>query len=138
VARKKPAPEPSLVVHPIKLEDSRELLTVEPNDGIWDRSIRESMRPDVEGTIVRLRPSASRSDGEVEEVRAWFEKGGAARVSVLPRPRAEVIPAAVAEHRPDRAVGAREAVTSLVEESNSKNKALLRELCEQVMAKCGL
>ncbi len=52
--------------------------------------------------------------------------------------RAELVPDAVASAARGKAYGAREAVLSLVSESNAKDGAALLALCEQVMGKVGL
>ncbi len=140
MARTKPKKAPTdqdRSVRAVKLDGTRELSTIEPDALIWSPESNYKWRPG-EGAIVRLRPPIGASDGDVERVREYFQKAGAARVTVLPRPRAEVVPASAAEKRPERAIGARQAVLELVDEANSKDRALLKELCEKVMAECGL
>lgn len=157
MARKKPTQEPSTApresVRHVPLEGHRRLYTVAPDDACW-RSER-STRPDVTGAIVRMRPPADATDDAIAKLRKEFEQQGAARVFVLPRPRAELLPGKnqvcpgcrdgvgclfpiKCELPKAKAVGAREAVASLVEESNSKDKDALRTLCEKVMSKVGL
>lgn len=92
-------------------------------------------RKDLAGSIVRIRPGVDVSDGMIEEIRARVRD--AIAVIVLPRPRAAVVPAQVAAATRS-AMGAREAVLSLVQESNSRDRELLKAFCEKVMAEVGL
>lgn len=89
------------------------------------------------GAIVRIRPEQDWPEGEEEQLRAAFEKAGAARVFVIPRPRADVVPAREA---PAKAwiEGPRAAVLALVSESNATDREGLRALCEKVMEEEGL
>lgn len=118
--------------------DTRRLLTIDTEHPDWSQLDRRKAVSNVEGAIVRLRPPHTVSDADVERVRVFYEKVGAARVTVLPRPRVDVVPNDVAEKRPEKAIGAREAVLTLIRETNSKDRDLLRELCERVMAECGV
>lgn len=128
--------EPRESVRHVPIEESRALLTVPIDSPIWGGSPPHSRAmKKIEGAIVRLRPPEGATDDTLEEVRGFFLKYGAAKVVVLPRPRAELLPAKAAKVK---AEGAREAVTALVEESNSKDKAALEKLCETVMGKVGL
>ncbi len=152
MARKKPEKTPASVrtiplplpptdqdrsVRRVTLDGSRRLLTIEAEDKLWDAK-RRSAVAGIDGAIVRLRPPAAATDEQVEVLRAFFEKAGAERVTVLPRPRADVVPADAHEKSRTSAVGARRAVESLVEESNSRDKSALGKLCERVMAEVGL
>lgn len=154
MARKKPLVDPEVArvnamasiqeatdqdrsVIPVKLDGSRELATIPPESLIWAPENNFKWKPGA-GAIVRLRPPADASDADVERASEYFRKAGAERVTVLPRPRAEVIPAEAHERSPEKALGARDAVLSLVAESNSKDKEALAKLCERVMAEVGL
>lgn len=124
----------------VRKVDTRRLYTVEPDRSEWlhtERVLGVGPKEFFEGAIVRLRPPATATDVDVDRVRTFYEKAGAAKVSVLPRPKADVIPQDV-QQAPAKAVGAREAVLSLVEESNTKDRDGLRAFCERVMAECGL
>lgn len=121
----------------VTVSGARGLHTVEPDHYSWKDGPDLRADPIEPGAIVRLRPPATATDAEVERSRKAFEEAGAARVTVLPRPRAELLPEKAAG-APQKAVGAREAVLSLVEESSSKDKGALRALCEKVMAEVGL
>lgn len=124
-------------INAIEIPGSRNLITVTPDWPIWRPNVKVSnFAMDAEGAIVRLRPPIEATDADVERVRAIFYERKAARVTVLPRPKAEVVPAAAASRV--RACGAREAVLSLVGDSNSGDKDALRKLCEAVMAERGL
>ncbi len=127
----------SAKINGVPLAGSRELVTVGPEDGIW-KGERETKQGTVEGAIVRLRPPAAATDEEVERVRAEFAGKKAERVVVMPRPRAELVPASVAEAAKGKAYGAREAVLTLVSESNAKDRDALAKLCEQIMSEVGL
>jgi hypothetical protein len=117
--------------------DSRNLITVLPDWPIWKGTVSKKAL-DATGAIVRIRPPPEATDEDVERVRALMLMKGAERVGVLPRPRAELVPAAVAEAARGKAYGARQAVLSLVEESNSKAREALSALCEKIMAEVGL
>lgn len=121
-------------VRHVKLEGSRELYTVPVDSPVWGGSPPTRMSR-FKGAIVRLRPPEKATDDTVEEIRGFFLKYGAAKVVVLPRPRAELLPSKVEKAK---AVGAREAVTALIEESNSRDRESLRCLCEKVMGLVGL
>lgn len=126
-------------VKPVLLDASRELHTIDSNHPYWSKPPTPRAKdPSVVGAIVRLRPPASATDEQVEAMRKLFAKAGAERVTVLPRPRAEVVPANAHDRACEKAIGARQAVLSLVEESNSKDKKALGGLCERVMAEVGL
>lgn len=126
--------EPRGSVRHVPLESARELLTVPVDSPLWSKGIFNSRVP-IGGSIVRLRPPETATDDEVEDARKFFLNAGAAKVVVLPRPRAELLP----EKAPKaKAVGARDAVVALVEESNSKDKDALRKLCDRVMGEVGL
>jgi hypothetical protein len=141
VARKKPEKKeknPAVQDGTVrKVGDARALLTVEQESALWDPDRRCAVSVP-RGAIVRLRPPATATDDDVARVRDCYEKLGAERVSVLPRPKAEVVPARVAREAPARAESARAAVLALVEEANTKDRATLRSLCEMVMAEVGL
>lgn len=122
----------------VPLEGARCLVTIEADGSEWEEEPDFRLDPLPPGAIVRLRPPATATDGAIDRLRALFEQAGAARVTVLPRPRADVLPEAVASSVPEKAVGAREAVLGLVEESNAKDKAVLRDLAERVMAEVGI
>lgn len=121
-------------VRRVSVEGARELLTVPPDAPIWGGS-PPSYRTKVAGAIVRLRPPEKATDDDVEEIRKFFLGKGAAKVTVLPRPRAELLPSKVEKAK---AVGAREAVTALVAESNSRDRESLHRLCEKIMGEVGL
>lgn len=121
-------------VRRVSVEGARELLTIPPDAPIWGGS-PPSYRTKVDGAIVRLRPPEKATDDDVEEIRKFFLGKGAAKVIVLPRPRAELLPSKVEKAK---AVGAREAVTALVEESNSRDRESLHRLCEKIMGEVGL
>lgn len=119
--------------------DTRRLLTIDVDHPIWDKGeklIGVGGEP-VKEAIVRLRAPVKATDIDVERVRRAYEEAGAAKVTVLPRLRTEVLPQDV-QQSPAKAIGAREAVLCLVEESNTKDRDALRALCERVMGECGL
>lgn len=126
--------EPRESVRHVSLEGARELYTVATDSPLWGGSPPRKLSR-FKGAIVRLRPPETASDDTVEEIRQFFLKHEAAKVIVLPRPRAELLPEKVTKAK---AVGAREAVTALIEESNSKDRGALRTLCEKVMGEVGL
>lgn len=146
MARKKPtafAPTDSTEsgVVPVKFEDPRILLTIDADDPIWKAAISDDTIlkiPKVSGGIVRIRAPESATGEEVEGLRVLVEMRGAERVFVLPRRRADVIPANVTEANQAQVWTARAAVTALVQESNSKDKGALAKLCEQIMGEVGL
>lgn len=123
-------------VRHVPLESARELYTVPVDSPIWGGSPPTRLSR-FEGAIVRLRPPEQATDDAIEEIRGFFLKHGAVKVVVMPRPRAELLPSK-APRAQAKAVGAREAVVGLVEESNSKDKGALRKLCEHVMGEVGL
>jgi hypothetical protein len=118
-------------------ETARELATIPPEALLWAEKSNYKWKP-VEGSIVRLRPPADATDEAAERVRSYFVNAKAARVIVLPRPRAELVPDAVVQAARGKAFGARDAVASLVAESNSKDGEALSKLCEKVMSEVGL
>jgi hypothetical protein len=122
-------------VRVLRLEGARPLYTVGPASPIW---VGKEPEGNFDAAIVRLQPPVDATDERVELTRAFFLRQKAVKVIVLPRPRAEVIPAAAQKGDKAKAFGAREAVLSLVEESNSKDKDNLRTLCEKVMGVVGL
>lgn len=128
-----------LSVQHVPIEGSRYLITIPADSHGWSaEELGEHFRRlNIEGAIIRLRPPEKASDDDVERVRKFFEGAKAERVIVLPRPRSELLPS-LAASKVQKAVTARSAVTSLVDESNSKNKEALRKLCEHVMSKVGL
>lgn len=138
--RKKPEAEtaPREAVRHVPVEGSRRLVTVAIDDSCW-RSDAQTI-PFVEGAIVRMRPPIDATDERIEELRKDFIRHGAVRVFALPRPRAEVLPGGKEDVvlPKAKAMSARAAVMSLVDESNSKDKESLRALCEKVMSKVGL
>jgi len=125
MARKKPEP-----VRAVAIEKARRLVTVGPDP--WPTAVSG-----VVAAIVRIQPPLSASDDEVLRLCEEARANGAARVFALPRPKPEIVPQKVQEAAP-RAIGARAAVLELVEESASKDKPALRELCERIMARNGL
>lgn len=133
MARRKPK---DAVVR-MELDSPRELLTIDADSPAWLDPTAVSPKG-CRGAIVRLRPPAGAADSAVALVRAIFENAGAARVTTLPRPRAEVVPARAKDRGAAKAVGAREAILQLVDESSSKDKAALRGFCEALMAEAGL
>ncbi len=139
MARKKNAntvPTGTAKVDARSFGDSRLLVTVDSDHPDWGRLDRLAGVGNVEGAIVRLRPPFGVSDDDVARMRGHYENAGAARVTVLPRPRAELLPEKTIE--PKKVTGARDAVLALVEESNSKDRDALRQACEGIMAKAGL
>jgi hypothetical protein len=91
-----------------------------------------------QGAIVRLQPPIDATDEDIARVtRAWAQRG-VARVIVLPRPKAALVPEKAAREAPAQAYGAREAVLSLVAESNSRDRDALQRLCEKIMGEAGL
>ncbi len=129
MARKKPEPES---VVPVPVQDARDLLTFEPGDSAW--SGKKPKRKHYQGAVVRLKPPAGATDEQVEELRSYCETRGAAKIVVLPRPRANPLPAARFET--SKSVGARAAVEQLVAES--KTGEALAAFCESVMGEAGL
>lgn len=125
-------------VRRVELKEPRALVTVDVDHPVWKDGSAARPDPATSGAIVRLRPPHTASDADVERVRAHYQNGGAVRVTVLPRLRSEVIPADVSNRRPEKAIGARQAVLEIVEETNSKDRELLLALCEKIMAENGL
>lgn len=123
-------------VRHVDVKDSRQLITVPVDSPIWGGSPPHTRAmKQIAGAIVRLRPPEKATDDDVEGIRGFFLKYGASKVVVLPRPRSELLPSKAEKAT---AVGAREAVTTLIAESNSKDRTALENLCEKVMAEVGL
>lgn len=127
-------------VTPVKVPDPTPLVTIEADDAIWKLGdgddTREIQR--VRGAIIRIRPPADVDDATVDALVTLFEGMGARHVFTLPRPRAGVIPAEAQEKNREKAYGAREAVATLVAESNSSDREALEKLTEKIMAEAGL
>lgn len=114
-------------------EWSRELVTVEPTEPFWAGTLPKRK---YDGAIVRLRPPATAGDEDVAAARLFFEKRGAERVIVLPRPRAEVVPQESISATTSES--ARAAVLALARESNSTDRNALAAFVEEIMAEEGL
>ncbi len=121
-----------------KFSAPRNLVTVDVDSKLWKLDDETTSLPNFKGAIVRLRAPESATDEEIEGLKHFIELRGADRVFVLPRRRADVIPAQAAEANRAQAWTARAAVQALVHESNSKDKAALHELCERIASKAGL
>lgn len=127
-------------VTPVKVNDPTPLVTIEADDAIWrlgdGDDTREIQR--VRGAIIRIRPPADVDDATVDALVTLLEGMGARHVFTLPRPRSGVIPEQAQEKNREKAYGAREAVATLVEESNSADREALEKLTEKIMGEAGL
>jgi hypothetical protein len=132
MARKKPAADG---VQAVPTKNARRLVTIEADHYAWKDGL-DRADPIPPNAIVRLCPPLEASDAQIEELKSRILLD-ACRVVVLPKPKSEAVPQA-AKEAPARAVGARQAVIDLVEESASKDKAALRAFCEKIMAEAGL
>lgn len=115
--------------------ESRRLLTIGPDDEVWDGTIDRARDEEWGGAIVRVEPAARASDDAILDVVEAVRKAGASATKLLPRQRAdEAAPAAEVERAakaPRRTL--REVVTELVGED-----AALAEFCGGVMDQEGL
>lgn len=127
-------------VTPIKVNDPTPLVTIEADDAIWRLGDGDDTReiPRVRGAIIRVRPPADVDDATVDALVALLEGMGARHVFTLPRPRSGVIPEQAQEKNREKAYGAREAVATLVAESNSSDREALEKLTEKIMGEAGL
>lgn len=138
MARSKPNPmqlaqDPDVEVR--RLQGSRRLVTIDLELG-GDGEVRYAMeKKAIAGAIVRIRPGVNVPDDAIAMIRGMVSD--AAAIIVLPRPRGAVVPAQVAAATRS-AMGAREAVLSLVVESNSRDRELLKAFCEKIMGEVGL
>ena len=113
--------------------DGRRLLTVRPDSPWW--AGRHAISG-LEGAIVRLKPPTDATDAEIEQLRRSLVAAGA-RVSTLPRQRAELLPekATIAE-RP-RPRGIRETVRAMAAESASRDGEELAKTCDAILDEVG-
>lgn len=123
----------------IAVEGARELVTIGPDDPIWQVDVvafLEGAGIRCKGMIVRLIPPNTATDEQVAKVRESI--ADAAAIRVMPRRKAAVIVAT--EELPERGAHkrAREIVSQLVGESNTRDRAALQAFCEQVMSRVGL
>lgn len=86
--------------------------------------------------FVRFMPPANMEDSEIKRTKAWLESNGCA-VKFLPKEKkqktvAKKMAKAVKADQP------RQVVNELVENSNSKNKQALKDLCQLRMDECKL
>jgi hypothetical protein len=121
----------------IQIEDARELVTVPLDSALWDPKRRNAITVGT-GAIVRLCPPTTAADDTVRGLREAYEKAGATRVVVLPRPKAELLPEDARAVEAEEPAGAREAVAQVVAETNTKDRGALSALCEKIMSEEGL
>jgi hypothetical protein len=115
---------------------SRELVTVHPDSPLWKGEAASFL--DLDGAIVRIRPPYEATQPMIDDVRAWFLRAGASKVTLLPSPRPELLPGAACIQRPKAAASARDAVLQVAREVASKEPERLLELCEKIMGEEGL
>lgn len=111
----------------------RPFVTFGPADPIWQGG---EVRPLPSNTFARLRPPAHAEDVAIAAIKSGLEQHGAS-VRVEPR---EVAAAVVPKETKisEDVETPREVVLVLVEASTSRDKPALREICEEVMDRCGL
>jgi hypothetical protein len=124
-------------VEEVVFNDARELETIEPWDQAWKATDWLFGREKYIRGIVRLRPPIDAPDEKVQDLVHQARERGAEKVIVLPRPKAEVLPAK-ALGKKTLVEDARASVLALVADSNATNKDGLRELVEAVMAEEGI
>lgn len=121
------------------LVESRDLIEIGPTHSAW-KSEAEVVDLDVpSGAIVLLRPPVDTQTFRIDQVREALHASEVLSVRLIAPPRAAVLPTSVTEQpkKTERAA-ARDVITALVEESNTKDRDALRETCERVMGKVGL
>jgi hypothetical protein len=122
-----------LVVEAREVEGARRLVTVGPDDPIWEAGSVEPYR----GAIVRIVPAEAATDEQVGSLRLRIAQVAAA-TRVLPRRRAGVVTQAPPDPKRSAHKRAREIVGAMVDEANTADRVALRAFCEEVMARAGL
>jgi hypothetical protein len=74
----------------------------------------------------------------MQEMREVMEANNVAGVKVVPAPKSAVLPVQRETEQPRAKADTREVVRTLVEESNSKDRAALHQVCDRIMGKVGL
>jgi ADP-ribosylglycohydrolase len=120
-------------VEQCEIEGARRLVTIGPDDPIWEAGSVEPYR----GAIVRIVPAAAMTDEKVDSLRLRIAQVAAA-TRVLPRRHAGVV--TEAPRAPERSAHkrAREIVGQMVDEANTNDREALRAFCEEVMGRAGL
>jgi hypothetical protein len=116
----------------IEVEGARMLVTIGPDDPIWESGGVESYR----GAIVRFVPG-DRTDEEIDRLQLRIAQVAAA-TRILPRRRAGVVTEQPREPRRSAHKRARELVGQMIEEANTQDRSALQAFCEEVMSRAGL
>jgi DNA repair exonuclease SbcCD nuclease subunit len=86
--------------------------------------------------FIRLKPGEKTTDADIEKAKSFWSGNGAKGIKVLPRPRSKVV--INDEKRPAaKKTTVRETALAMVEEANSVDKARLRQVVEETLARVG-